>query len=1046
MITILPCYSLEDFSIYRTAKEADQIFSAWTALYHPALIRHFGALPSWDRASTPSPGKKHDLILIPPCAMGQVPRDWLRRAEETGSVIISEKTTRAEMTRAALDALGLDPVDEPDDVETFYALGYSYFVSELFSRKLRYMSNLDTQGFRENGLAAARALGEGNRREYEKRVRRAFELLTEAKEYFFPKAMNIIDLTVASRESLPALSETLRRRAARGESTNLLVSTWHLELLRGAFPDTLALLKEEIAAGRVTLVGGDLNESPLGLLSPAETAERFLLGWEKYYEILGAVPRVFGRCEAGYSPILPQILNLGGCKNALLFTDDGWKGTDQIQSRVDWTAPGGAKVGCLSRPAYDGGNAKDYMLLPDRVGYSSSGDRALSAIYKHRPGKESVWFGDMARMTKFAPVLGEVVSLAEFFKKTDETGFRLSLEKDAFRTNFLTRAARDRRRNPVSVWPILRELSARMNRIAALALFAGLLHESRSICALEGFRRLDEEAAPLDELKSDLLEQVSFPRRLALEGFEDGNEEKARVEEMLRGEERLRLERIGRAARIMADTEPAARKFARLLAGSPAPGDGILLLNMAPTTAVYETDGAFVPSPETDGCVRTLAAPGTRRTTATVPPYSILALQKTDAPAPPPAEAAPKKKFFSRLAEKIRGGGESDPNRMVEFETVRFKDGGTERFYTIRTNYFVMKIDADTGEVRSVRTQIAAQINGRRGLLNQPGMGNRIAWQAAMKLSGRRLKDDRRSEQSGGYGYSIMAAEKIDVISEGPLEAALEITGALVAPDGERLSGFRQRIGARRTSRVIDVELEFTPDVLPQDAPWDEYYGLRLAWNDNLAELRPACHGLFWETTRDFFQAPDLLDIRSEEELGISILGGGLPFYRRVGARGADAVLLPRGEEGRVFRLAVGVDLSDPLTEAARRSAPPPIVLENVEAGAPRLIRFLDVSPKSASVIDLKPVYEPAAEGAAPESARLAGFRVLLHETRRKKTTVTIASRLPLRSAAPANLFDRPTGEPCELVDPHTFKAELPAGAILALRLDVDFDAAGAEV
>ena len=88
----------------------------------------------------------------------------------------------------------------------------------------------------------------------------------------------------------------------------------------------------------------------------------------------------------------------------------------------------------------------------------------------------------------------------------------------------------------------------------------------------------------------------------------------------------------------------------------------------------------------------------------------------------------------------------------------------------------------------------------------------------------------------------------------------------------------------------------------------------------------------------------------------------------------------------------------------------------------------------------------PAAEGAAPESARLAGFRVLLHETRRKKTTVTIASRLPLRSAAPANLFDRPTGEPCELVDPHTFKAELPAGAILALRLDVDFDAAGAEV
>ncbi|MBO7725477.1 MAG: hypothetical protein J6S40_03325 [Thermoguttaceae bacterium] len=1042
MITILPCYSLEDFSIYRTAKDADQIFSAWTALYHPALIRHFGSLPSWDRASTPSPGKKHDLILIPPCAMGQVPRDWLRRAEEGGSVIISDKKTRAEMTRAALEALELDPTDAPDDVETFYALGYSYFVSELFSRKLRYMSNLDTQGFRENGLAAARALDEGNRPEYEKRVRRAFGLLTEAKEYFFPKAMNLLDLTVASRESLAALGETLRRRAVRDESTNLLISTRHLELLRDGFPDILTLLKGEIGAGRVTLVGGDLNESPLGLLSPAETAERLLLGWEKYYEIVGAVPHVFGRCEAGYSPILPQILNLAGCKNALLFTDDGWKGTDQVQSRVDWTAPGGAKVGCLSRPAYDGGSAKDYMLLPDRVGYSSSGDRALSAIYKHRPGKESIWFGDMARMTKFAPVLGEVIPLAEFFKKTDETGVRLSLEKDAFRTNFLTRAARDGRRNPVSVWPVLRELSARMNRTAALALFAGLLHERRSIRALDRFDRLVEDAAPLDELKDDLTEQISFPWRLTLEGFEDG-EEKTRAEEPLRREESLRLERIARAERVMADAQAVAREFARLLAGSPAPGEGVLLLNMAPTPVTYEADGAYTPSPATDMYIRTIAAPGYRRVTVTVPPYSILALQKTAPPAPPPLEPAPKKRFFSRLAEKIRGGEETNPNRMVELETVRFKDGATERFYTVRTNYFVMKIDADTGEVRSVRTRITAQITGRRGLLNQPGMGNRIAWQAVMKLSGKRLKEDHRSELAGGYGYSIMTAEKIEVISEGPFEAVLEITGALVAPSGERLSGYRQRIAARRSSRVIGVELEFIPDALPQDAPWDEYYGLRLAWNDNLAELRPACHGLFWETTRDFFQAPDLLDIRSEDELGISILGDGLPFYRRVGARGADAVLLPRGEEGRVFRFAVGVDLPDPLAEASRRAAPEPIVLENVAVDEPRLTRFLNVSPESAAVIDLKPVYETASDGA--ESERLTGFRLLLQETRRKKTAVTITSRLPIRAAVPVNLFDQPTGEPYELVDPHILRAELAAGAILAVRLDVDFDAVAAE-
>ena len=1044
MISILPCYSLEDFSIYRTAKEADQIFSAWTALYHPALIRHFGALPSWDRAATPSPGKKHDLILIPPCAMGQVPRDWLRRAEETGTVIISDRQNRAEMTRACLEAFDLEPADAEDDVETFYALGYSYFVSELFSRKLRYMSNLDTQGFRENGLAAAKALGAGDRGEFEKRIRRAFELLTEAKEYFFPKAMNLLDLTVVSRGTLSRLEETLSRRAKRDEVTNLLLPTRHLALLRDEFPDILSLLKGEIAAGRVTLIGGDLNESPLGLLSPAETAERLLLGWERYYEILGTVPRVFGRCEAGYSPVLPQILALANCRNALLFTDDGWKGTDQVQSRVDWKAPGRVRIGCLSRPAYDGGNAKDYMLLPDRVGYSSSGDRALSAIYKHRPGKESVWFGDMARMTKFAPVLGEVLSLGEFFKKTDETGVGLTLEKDAFRTNFLTRAARDGRRNPVSVWPLLRTLSARMSRTAALALFAGLRHECRSICALDGFETLLGAAAPLDELKDDLAEQISFPWRAALEGFEEDTE-KARAEEPMRADESRRIARLAGAERVIADAAPVAAAFARLLTGDPAPGKGILLVNMAPVPVIYETDGAFVRLPVTEEYIRTLTAPGLRRTAVTVPPYTVLALQKDDAPLPPPADSSPKRKnFLSRLAGRIRGEEPTDPNRMVEFETVRFKDGVTERFYTIRTNYFTMKIDADTGEVRSVRTRITAQINGRRGILNQPGMGNRIAWQAVMKLAGNRLREDHRSELSGAYGYSIMSAEKIEVLSPGPLEAELEITGTLVAPSGERLAGFRQRIGARRTSRMIDVELEFIPDVLPEDAPWDEYYGLRLAWNDNLAELRPACHGIFWETTRDFFQAPDLLDIRSEKELGISILGGGLPFYRRVGARGADAVLLTRGEEGRVFRFAVGIDLADPLAEARRRAAPEPIVLDDVDVRSPGAERFLDVSPASAAVIDLKPVYEPAEEG-APESARLAGFRVLLHETRGRDTEVRLASRFPIRSAGPVNLFDQPAGESYQPIDSHLLKFDLDAGGILAVRIDVDFDALAAE-
>ena len=1051
MITILPCYSLEDFSIYRTTAEADQIFSAWTVLYHPALIRHFDSMPSWDRAASPAIGKKHSLIVIPPCACGQIPRDWLRRAEENGSVIVKDQKTRPEMLRAAFEGLGISPgAATDDDADSFYALGFSYFVSELFSRKLRYMSNLDTQGFRENGLKAAKALGAGDRDEFEKRLRRAFELLTESKEYFFPTAMNLLDLTAADRKTLAALPGMLARRAARGEQTNLLLPTWHLDRFSEEFPEGAELLKSEIASGRVTLIGGDRNESPLWMFPAREIAERFLEGWEDYYEKLGTVPAVFGRNQAGYTPILPFVLQAAGCPRALLFTRDGWKGCDEPQSRVDWRGGAGGMVGTLSRPTFDASDAKTFMRLSDRIGYSSSGDRALSAVFEHRPGQEAVWLSDIARMSKFAPVLGEVLSLGEFFKKTDGGTIQRKLSKDTFRTNYLTRAVQAGRRCPVSVWPRLRRLSAEMDLLAAIALFAGLEHPARSIAGLPGFETLAESASPLDELKAALIDQVSCPIAPALEGFEEADAaEREAVEKEIRAAETERLSRIETLWNEGAETlwNGLEEKFAPLLAGTREEGNGMFLLNMTPRPALYRTETRFVSDPAAAPFVRTRMTQKGAFVTVTVPAFSLLALRKETAPPPEPAAVAPvKKSLLARALAKVKGEDPAaDPDKMVEFEKVRFKDGATERFYTVRTGYYTMKIDADTGAVTSVRTHSASQISGRRGILNQPGMGNRIAWQIAMKLGEKALADDHRGEGAGGYGYSLMAAEKIDVLSDGPAEAALRITGSLIAPGGQRLARYEQTITAIRSSRVIDVDLAIHPAAVPEGAPWDEYYGVRFAWNDTLAELRPACHGVFWEMTRDFFPAPDALDIRSEEKLGVTILSAGLPFYRRYDTRRADMVLIPRGEDARRFHFGIGIDLADPLAEAAAFDAPGPVVLDNAAVNKSQLTRFLEVSPAAVAVEELKPVYEtPSEDGeASPESEppRLTGFRILLHETAGKKAQARVRTRLPIAAAAECDLFDRPQTDSCQLEDGHTFSLRLNPGELRFVRIDIDFNA-----
>ncbi|MBQ3453739.1 MAG: hypothetical protein IJG25_02620 [Thermoguttaceae bacterium] len=103
MIVLLPCYSLEDFSIYRAEEEAGEIFSAFSAAYHPALIEALGKTPRWERAGNPTANIPHRLVIIPPCCESKVPRQWLKNAEESGVVIVRDKSTREEIAAEALE-------------------------------------------------------------------------------------------------------------------------------------------------------------------------------------------------------------------------------------------------------------------------------------------------------------------------------------------------------------------------------------------------------------------------------------------------------------------------------------------------------------------------------------------------------------------------------------------------------------------------------------------------------------------------------------------------------------------------------------------------------------------------------------------------------------------------------------------------------------------------------------------------------------------------------------------------------------------------------
>ena len=64
LIVLLPCQSLEDFSLDRQADDAEEILSAYSALWHPALLASAQDVPKWVAAEDP-PQEPADHQLPP---------------------------------------------------------------------------------------------------------------------------------------------------------------------------------------------------------------------------------------------------------------------------------------------------------------------------------------------------------------------------------------------------------------------------------------------------------------------------------------------------------------------------------------------------------------------------------------------------------------------------------------------------------------------------------------------------------------------------------------------------------------------------------------------------------------------------------------------------------------------------------------------------------------------------------------------------------------------------------------------------------------------
>jgi alpha-mannosidase len=479
LIVLLPCHSLEDFPTYHAGEEAEGLLAAWTALWHPSLVATALKTPAWRRADEPPTPEAGMLLVVPTVVYHELESDYTERAAAAGAVLIQGLHRRQEIIERALAAIlplpegeGIVTTVSPELTSDFLAVGLAYLLTELLTRRMRYMSNLDETAFQDAVLAAATAATTGDEAHARDRLRRACEMLYEARAHFYPVDTYLVDLTLVASTTL---GSSLRQELAGTEPINLLAASEVIDEMAQREPSSLAAVRERLEAKTLTVIGGEYREAELPLFPLEEILAELEAGHRAYEEHLGLRPEVFGRRRAGLTPALPQVLRGLGYKGALHFTLDDGRFPQADRSKALWEGTSATAIDAIGRAPLDASQPASVLSLVEKLGESMDYDFVSMLSFAHWPAMTSEYYDDLRRICKYAPVLGKFITLDEFFTSTDSAGAFSKFNPDEYRSPYLKQAVAGGTADPLSTHVRRRQAEQLHAAAATLTTLASLL-------------------------------------------------------------------------------------------------------------------------------------------------------------------------------------------------------------------------------------------------------------------------------------------------------------------------------------------------------------------------------------------------------------------------------------------------------------------------------------------------------------------------------------------------------------------------------------------
>lgn len=429
IIVFLPCHSLGDFPTWLDESEADDLLTAWTAAWHPQLIAAVGHRPDWASADFTPPDLAGAIGIVPQSVEERFAAHVDASAVD-GAAWVRGVSGRDAIVATAAAAAGVAPLAAAESLAAdFHALGLAWLMADLLARRMRSEMDLESSGFDEAVVEAARAAVAGDLGGARRRLGECFGAIEATRGHYYPVDVWLLDTVLLAASTLgPALEQELGSPVPLG-----LVATGEvIESLASDNPAAVARIRVRLEQGSLSAVGGRHTARPLDLCIPAEVEADLDRGRRVWEEHLGAAPTVFGQIAGGTVPILPRLLGDRGYAGCLWTLFDGTPLPDAGSSRILWEGSAGGTIDAVARPPLDARRAQTYLTLAEQIGTAMDHDHTVVVQFAHYPGTACRWHDDIRRIASWCKAFGEFVTPAELFRRTATAGVPVSFPADAY--------------------------------------------------------------------------------------------------------------------------------------------------------------------------------------------------------------------------------------------------------------------------------------------------------------------------------------------------------------------------------------------------------------------------------------------------------------------------------------------------------------------------------------------------------------------------------------------------------------------------------------